>query len=144
MSVQPPELLRSRAVRSRRAATLPRHNPVDYQTPDSHSVPILDTPVTLDRVPRNNAHNAIDIDDPPSSDRLPIQLVNRSSPESHLPLEADDAKYSLPDNLYQPTPVLLSLPSPIPPVSDSHDLELQIPLETGQQQNSFLDLQDMR
>lgn len=149
LSVQPPGISQSRGVRPRRAATLPapRHNPVDYQTPESHPSSLAwDSPDVFETKPPRTLSSPLTAEENRPNDQLLAQLVGSYEGARGLhsnfvpnPDHRTNRNYQV-----QPTPGLGFLPSPLPSVSGSHDFELRLSADPEQSHDPFLELQDMR
>lgn len=146
LSVQPPVIPPSRGLRSYRAAS-PRHNPADYQTPESQTLSLAwDTPDTLENIQRSNTSNPSNTEGSPSSNLLFAQALEFPTYESTPGLQPGlvSSVGNRTQNYQQSTPALSSLPSPLPSVSGSHDFDLRVSADPEQPHNPFLELQDMR
>lgn len=146
LSVQPPEIPQIRAVRARRAATLPtpRHNPIDYQTSDSHPPSLAwDTPHNIEGLLHSSTSQIPDPAEGQFSHPLLAQSFDTSPRQSSRGSTSITQQTSR-DHQVQPTLAPTFLPSPLPSVSGSQDFELQFSADPGQSHNSFLELQDMR
>lgn len=149
-SVQPPEIPQLRGVRSRRAATLPapRHNPVDYQTPESHPSSLAwDAPDILENIPQSNTSTLTSTETQPTGLHLsqPLDFPPYEYPQgSQAELVPDTENRAIRNYEPQPTARLSFPSSPLPSVSGSHDFDLRVSTDPEQPQDPFLDLQDMR
>ncbi|KAH7378734.1 hypothetical protein BKA66DRAFT_420937 [Pyrenochaeta sp. MPI-SDFR-AT-0127] len=146
LSIQLPELPQSRALRSYRAAS-PRHNPADYQTPESQPLSLAwDAPDILKSIRRSATSIPPTIEETPSSNLLLAQTLDfptYESPRGLQPELVSSVGDRRPRNYQQSTPALGFLPSPLPSVSGSHDFELRLSVEPEQSHDPFLELQDM-
>jgi len=151
LSVQPPEIPQIRGARSHRAANLqtPRHNPIDYQTPGSHPLSLAwNTSHVLEDIPPDSSFHLLTS----HRDRSPdSSLAQTTYSAHHEPLQDSNpglahsvSPQSLRTPHSQPSRALTFFPSPLTSVSGNHDLELQLPVDVGQSDDSFLELQDMR
>lgn len=144
--VQPLKFPRSRDFHTRRAATLPRRNPVGCQTPERQTSsdwePLDSLQNTLDPV---IAHSARTDTVQPYDFLLHQQarLLNSASPSSTL--NSQSLSKALPEHNYHLHPVDESscLPSPLQSVTDSHDLELQRSADPEQPHDSFFGSKEM-
>jgi hypothetical protein len=151
LSVQPPEIPQIREARSHRAANLqtPRHNPTDYQTAGSHPLSLAwNTSHVLEDIPPNNTFHLSTSDQYRSHDPPLTQTTHFAHHDSFQDSNSGLAHSVSPQTLRtshsQTTRSLAFLPSPLTSVSGSHDLELQLPADLEQSDESFPELQDMR
>ncbi|CAO2656125.1 Nn.00g049280.m01.CDS01 [Neocucurbitaria sp. VM-36] len=150
LSVQAPEIPQPRGVRSRRAATLPapRHNLLDYQTPESHPSSLAwDAPDILENIPPDNTSTLTSAEETRPSglhlsqhlDFPPYEYTQVSQAE----LAPNTDVRAIPNYQPQPPSRLSFPPSPLPSVSGSHDFDLRLSTDPEQPHDPFLDLQDM-
>lgn len=151
LSIQPPGIPQIRSARPRRAATLPtpRHNPIDYQTPNSRPPSLAwNTSHTLNSSPPDNNSLTISVQQDLSNSLLTAQTLDFLSQESakgsDSGLCAITGHYSSHTQQSQHIESLELLASPLTSASSSHDFEVQLSADSGQSHASFLDLQDMR
>jgi hypothetical protein len=151
LSVQPPEIPQIREARSHRAADVqtPRHNPIDYQTPGSHPLSLAwNTSHVLEDIPPNSTFHLLPSDQD-SSLGPPFAQTSYSTHHESLQDSSSRPAHSVsPQTLRtphsQPSRAPTFSPSPLTSVSGSHGSELQVPVDVGQSDDSFLELQDMR
>jgi len=151
LPIQPPEIPLIRSARPRRAATLPtpRHNPIDYQTPNSRP-PLLacKTSHARDSNPPGSNSPAIRVEQDPSHRLLAAQtldLLSHETPQAPYPgFGAITGHYSSHTQQSQQIQSLELLPSPLTSASGSHDFEVPLSADSGQPHGSLFTSQDMR
>ncbi|KAI1672779.1 PAT1 domain containing protein [Pyrenophora tritici-repentis] len=150
LSIQPSEIPQIRSARPRRAATLPtpRHNPIDYQSPNSRPPSLAwNTSHTLDSNPPCNNSLAISVEQDPSHSLLPVQtldFLSHDSPQgSDTGLGAITGHYPSHTQQSQHIESLGLLASPLTSASGSHEFDVQLSADSGQPHGSFFALQDM-
>lgn len=151
LSIQPPEIPQIRGARPRRAATLPtpRHNPVDYQTPNSRPPSLaLDTSHILDSNPPRNNSLTTGVEQDRSHSLFPAQTLDFLSYECPQDSESRvggiTGHYSSHTQQSRHVESLELLASPPTSASGSHNFEVQLSADSGQPHGSFFALQDMR
>jgi hypothetical protein len=150
LSIQPPEIIRLRNVRPRRAATLlePRHDQLNpgRQVPHQLLVDSSEDLFTIDSRPSSTSQlvNPGDLSRPVDQcEERHLEFSPHSSPQDFATLTA--LPQPVPDISLHSYSVSAFPPSPLLSVSESLDFEVPLPGTDFQQSHApFPDLQDMR
>lgn len=145
--IQPLEYPPSRVIRTRRAATLPRHNHLNCQTPEPEPSSSVWKPVELPETTSDTAFAySAHSDTVHSYDflvRQPVQLLDSVSPSSTPESQAGSKLASARNYHLQEVEESSFYPSPLQSVTGSHDFELQSSADREQPHDPFTELKDM-